>query len=81
VHNVVNFGGYTAILFRLLNVPNNGAISCTRSGFVVGGICTISCDDGFELVGSDSRTYLCNQTWSGTDACCLPGMFYYNMSR
>ena len=56
-----------------LEEPENGTIACTRSGFVVGDVCTIRCDDGFDLVGSDTRTCLGNQTWSGEEATCVPG--------
>jgi len=60
-----------------LEEPDNGTIACTRSGFVVGSICIVGCDDGFELIGSNIRTCLANQTWSGTEATCveLPGEF------
>ena len=56
-----------------LKEPENGTIACTRSGFVVGDVCTIRCDDGFDLVGSDTRTCLGNQIWSGEEATCVPG--------
>ena len=42
----------------------------------MGDVCTVGCDDGFELVGgSSTRICLGNQTWSGTEATCeeIPG--------
>jgi len=67
-----------------LEEPDNGTTACTRSGFVVGDVCIVGCDDGFELIGSNIRTCLGNQTWSGTEATCveLPGeyCFYLNIT-
>jgi len=50
-------------------------ISCT--GNDVGDTCTITCDDGFELSGSDTRTCQDDGTWSGTDATCSEGLCNY----
>jgi len=55
----------------VLTAPDNGMISCTGNG--VGDTCTYTCDDGFELSGSDTRTCQDDQTWSGTDATCSAG--------
>ena len=62
---------------RPLEEPDNGTIACTRSGFVIGDVCTVRCDDGFDLIGSATRICLGNQTWSGTEATCLPGKFHH----
>jgi len=59
-----------------LEKPENGTVACTRSGLVVGDICTFRCDDGFDLIGSATRICLGNQTWSGTEATCVPSKFY-----
>ena len=37
----------------------------------MGDVCVIGCDDGYELMGSNTRTCLGNQTWSGTEAICV----------
>ena len=36
--------------------------------------CTFSCDQGYELSGSETRTCQSNTTWNGTDVMCTPGM-------
>jgi len=54
-----------------LEVPDNGTVYWGFSSFIdVGDICVITCDKGFELIGSTIRTCLGNQTWSGTEATC-----------
>ena len=50
-------------------------ISCT--GNEVGDTCTVSCDDGYELSGSETRTCQGDGTWSGTDATCSAGIVLY----
>ena len=55
-----------------LTAPDNGMISCT--GNEVGDTCTISCDDGYELGGSETRTCQGDGSWSGTDATCSAGI-------
>ena len=50
----------------------NGSIAC----FVTPSnedICNITCDKGYVLVGSDTRTCLINGSWSGTDGLCQLG--------
>jgi len=61
-----------------LEDPDNGSLACSRSGFIVGDVCVVGCDDGFGLIGSNTRTCLGDQTWSGTEATCveLPGDSY-----
>ena len=58
----------------LLDPPSNGVIDCTSNE--VGGTCTLTCDDGYELTGSASRTCQDNGTWSGTETKCIPGWLY-----
>ena len=36
-----------------------------------GDTCTFTCNTGYELTGSDTRTCQRNGTWSGTDIMCL----------
>ena len=64
-----------------LEEPDNGTVACTRSGFVVGDVCIVRCDDGFDLVGSATRICLGNQTWSGTEATCVPSKFYHILHK
>ncbi|XP_065893685.1 CUB and sushi domain-containing protein 1-like isoform X2 [Dysidea avara] len=57
----------------LLTQPNNGHINC-----IVGddGVisykdnCSVSCNTGYELTGSDTRTCQSNGNWSGSDDVC-----------
>ena len=56
-----------------LTAPDNGMIDCTGSLFE--DTCTFSCDDGYELTGSENRTCQSDQTWSGTETVCTLSMF------
>ena len=48
--------------------PENGAVSITGTG--VGDIATYTCNDGFELSGSDTRACESNGEWSGSAPTC-----------
>ena len=54
-----------------LTAPDNGMIDCT--GNVFEDTCTFSCDDNYELSGSETRTCQSDRTWSGTEAMCTLG--------
>jgi len=47
-------------------------IDCTGSQFEDN--CTFSCDDGYELTGSENRICQSDRTWSGIRATCARGM-------
>ena len=52
--------------------PMNGTLQCpngTTGGFE--DTCTFSCNAGYELQGSNNRTCLVNQSWSGEDPICV----------
>jgi len=74
---------FTNLVIRLLErscapliAPDNGMIQC--SGTSVDDICVFTCDDGFELSGSSSRTCQDDGTWSGTEAVCdVEGQYNY----
>ena len=55
-----------------LDGPDNGASSCT--GSVYEDTCSFTCDDGYELTGSDTRTCQSDRSWSGDKAVCTPGI-------
>ena len=55
-----------------LTSPDNGMIQC--SGFFVDDICVFTCDDGYELSGSGTRTCQDGGTWTGTEAECTEGL-------
>ena len=56
-----------------LDGPDNGAINCT--GSVYEDTCSFTCDDGYELTGSDTRTCQSDRSWSGDETVCTPGIF------
>ena len=60
-----------------LTAPDNGDIDCSlgdNGEANPGDTCTFTCDDGYELGGSTSRTCGDDGRWSGTDTTCTRGM-------
>ena len=57
-----------------LLVPANGEITSCSSGRVgvgyEGDTCSFTCNTGYELTGSDTRTCQNDGSWSGSDAVC-----------
>ena len=54
-----------------LNDPNNGTITCSLGDDVVPSYedtCSFTCNTGYELTGSDTRTCQSDGSWSGSDA-------------
>ncbi|XP_078603365.1 CUB and sushi domain-containing protein 3-like [Branchiostoma floridae x Branchiostoma japonicum] len=51
----------------ILPVPNNGS---RTEGNLYGDKVTFSCNEGYELIGSENRTCQANQSWSGTQPNC-----------
>ena len=41
--------------------------------------CSFTCNTGYELTGSDTRTCQSDGSWSGTDIVCRRGKFYLHM--
>ena len=59
-----------------LNDPNNGTISCSLGDDGVPSYedtCSYTCNTGYELTGSDTRTCQSDGSWSGSDAMCSRG--------
>ncbi|XP_019617776.1 PREDICTED: sperm receptor for egg jelly-like [Branchiostoma belcheri] len=50
-----------------LPLPNNGN---RTEGYLYGDTVTFSCDDGYELIGSENRTCKADQSWSGVQTNC-----------
>ncbi|XP_019634973.1 PREDICTED: E-selectin-like [Branchiostoma belcheri] len=50
-----------------LPFPNNGN---RTEGHLYGDTVTFSCDEGYELIGSENRTCQANQSWSGVQTNC-----------
>ena len=58
----------------LLSALTNGTFNCSLEGDGVpnpGENCTITCNNGYQLMGSGRRTCRNNGSWSGTDAMCI----------
>ena len=56
-----------------LTAPNNGMITCSLEGDGVpipGETCIITCNTGYQLIGSVVRTCQNDGSWSGSDAIC-----------
>ena len=59
-----------------LSDPSNGVINCSLGDDGVPSYedtCTFTCDTGYELTGSESRTCQINGTWSGDITMCNRG--------
>jgi len=57
-------------------VVDNGVVDCdygNNGGPNANDTCDLTCDDGFELTGSASRTCQVDGTWSGEPALCSSG--------
>ena len=76
VHSTLNVNETSLCLVSCppLTAPDNGMIDCTGSLFE--DACAFSCDDGYELTGSETRTCQGDQTWSGTESMCVQGVLY-----
>ena len=61
-----------------LDYPNNGMINCSLGDDVVPShedTCNFTCNTGYELTGSDTRTCQSNGSWSGTESMCERGAY------
>ena len=60
-----------------LPILANGEITSCSSGTVgvgyEGDTCSFTCDTGYELTGSDTRTCQRDGSWSGTEIMCTEG--------
>ena len=59
-----------------LTDPNNGIINCSLGDDNITSYedtCSFTCDTGYELTGSDTRTCQSDGSWSGSDAICQRG--------
>ena len=68
-------------MYRLVSCPDlinptNGVISCSLGDDGVPSYedtCSFTCNAGYELTGSDTRTCQSNRSWSGSDDVCGRG--------
>ena len=68
VISVMPYNYSIAIQCPALSDPENGA--CTTTGTGVGDTATYTCNSGFEISGSDTRTCQSNGDWSGSAPTC-----------
>ena len=62
-----------------LTDPNDGMIDCPPGDDGISSYedtCRFTCNTGYELNGSDTRTCQSNRSWSGSDGVCRRGMYY-----
>ena len=64
-----------------LSTPANGEITSCSSGRVgvgyEGDTCSFTCNTGYELTGSDTRTCQSDRSWSGSDVVCRRGIILF----
>ena len=60
-----------------LSIPSDGEITSCSSGRVgvgyEGDTCSFTCNTGYELTGSDTRTCQSDGSWSGSETTCGRG--------
>ena len=64
------------VLCPTLTNPDNGVINCSLGDNGVPSYedtCSFTCNTGYELTGSDTRTCQSDGSWSGTDSVCSKG--------
>ncbi|XP_065899762.1 sushi, von Willebrand factor type A, EGF and pentraxin domain-containing protein 1-like isoform X2 [Dysidea avara] len=73
-----SWSGSEAMCMRVscpsLTDPNNGMITCSLGDDGVPSYedtCSFTCNTGYELTGSDTRTCQSNRSWSGSEAMCM----------
>ena len=84
VTKCITIGGFKLYLFSVVSCPsltdpNNGVINCLLGDDGVssyGDTCSFTCDNGYELTGSDTRICQSNGNWSGSDATCERGVYW-----
>ena len=59
-----------------LDNPSNGMISCSLGDDAYGDICNFTCNTGYELTGSETRTCQSDGSWSGSTAMCSRGEWF-----
>ena len=61
-----------------LTDPNNGVLSCSLGDDGAPSYedtCSFTCNTGYELTGSDTRTCQSDGSWSGSNATCSRGSY------
>ena len=66
-------GFHISVSCSSLTNPNNGMINCSLGDDRIPSYedtCNFTCNTGYELTGSDTRTCQSDGSWSGTDVIC-----------
>ena len=74
----------TSVRCPPLTIPDNGIIDCSLGDDGIPSYedtCSFTCNTGYELTGSDTRTCQSNGSWSGTDDVCIRGNKSSNCDR
>ena len=68
---------YSSVQCSSLTDPNGGIISCSLGDDGVPtyeDTCSFTCNTGYELTGSDTRTCQSDGSWSGSETACTRGV-------
>ncbi len=57
--------------------PPHGRMNC--SGLVTNETCRFTCEDGYDIQGSENRTCLNSSEWSGQQASCNGNRCYHHI--
>ena len=69
----------TIVNCSMLNSPVNGMINCSLGDDAVPSYedtCSFTCNTGYELTGSDTRTCQSDGSWSNADLMCNRGIHF-----
>ena len=84
--SLMNLGYSYFIMYLIVNCSQlmnpNGTINCSLGDDGVSSYedtCSFTCNTGYELTGSDTRTCQSNGNWSGSDNVCRRGIQHYNI--
>ena len=55
----------------VLTAPDSGVINCSLGDNSYEDTCSFTCNPGYELTGSDTRTCQSDGNWSGSQASCI----------
>jgi len=69
-----------SVICPSLTDPSNGTVTCPLGddgvpSYSYEDICSFTCNTGYELTGSDTRTCQSDRSWSGTETMCRRGTF------
>ena len=79
IHTCIEYVKLTSPIVHCssLTTADNGLMSCSLGDDGVPSYedtCSFTCNTGYELIGSDTRTCQSNGSWSGSDSLCRRGV-------